>query len=266
MSTPIPVPRPPIAPPIRMPTIPPLSPTHDQVPILYVIVVYAVVIFALWNVPGARNLINPLKLFTIGWHELCHIAAAILTGGTVMRVCIDPDLGGATHVQGGMPTVILCAGYLGSTFFGGVLVMSGFDTLVAKIMSFIVGIGLLCPLVLVRDKLTILLTFCYEGLLIGFWFIDHGQALRWYTLFLGVMSVLYVIWDVADDKFFRKANDSDAAQFNMLYPSMGAHLWAIFWISFQVAILTGFVLLGIACFKLTPAQMASQAAEFLPTR
>jgi len=38
-------------------------------------VVYAVVIFGMWNIPGARTLINPLKLFTIGWHELCHIIA-----------------------------------------------------------------------------------------------------------------------------------------------------------------------------------------------
>ena len=37
------------------------------------IVVYAVVIFAVWNIPAVRNVINPLKLFTIGWHELCHI-------------------------------------------------------------------------------------------------------------------------------------------------------------------------------------------------
>lgn len=35
----------------------------------------AVIIFGFWNVPVVRNLINPLKLFTIGWHELCHIAA-----------------------------------------------------------------------------------------------------------------------------------------------------------------------------------------------
>ena len=42
---------------------------HDQT------VVYTVVIFALWNIPGARVLINPLKLLTIGWHELSHIVA-----------------------------------------------------------------------------------------------------------------------------------------------------------------------------------------------
>ena len=71
------------------------------------------------------------------------------------------------------------------------------------------------------------------------------QALRWYTLFLGVMkcvlipspsttttdrsdgpphnSVLYVVWDIADDKYFMKANDSDASQWAMLYPRIGAH-------------------------------------------
>jgi hypothetical protein len=35
----------------------------------------AVIIFGFWNVPIVRNLMNPLKLFTIGWHELCHVIA-----------------------------------------------------------------------------------------------------------------------------------------------------------------------------------------------
>lgn len=265
MATPVDYPRPSIAPKMNVTSVAPLTPSHDQVPTLYVIAVYAVVIFAFWNVPGARVLINPLKLLTIGWHELCHITMAILTGGTVTKVSIDPDLGGATHVEGGVPIMILSAGYLGSTFFGGVLVLSGFDTLVSKIMSFIIGLGLLLPLVLVRDKLTILLTFCYEGLLIGFWFIDHAQALRWYCLFIGVMNVLYVIWDIADDKYFRKANDSDATQFSLLYPKIGAHVWGLLWILFELVILVGFVLLGLTKFKYTKQQMYDQAAQFLPT-
>lgn len=33
--------------------------------------------------------------------------------------------------------------------------MAGFDTLVSKVMSFIIGLGLLLPLVLVRDKLCV---------------------------------------------------------------------------------------------------------------
>ena len=60
-----------------------------------------------------------------------------------------------TIVEGGVPAIVLSAGYVGSTFFGGVLILAGFDTLVAKIMSFVIGIGLLCPLVVVRDKLCV---------------------------------------------------------------------------------------------------------------
>lgn len=36
-------------------------------------------------------------------------------------------------------------------------------------------------------------------------------------------SILFVVWDVADDKFFHKTNDSDATQFAILYPRISAH-------------------------------------------
>uniref|UniRef100_A0A8H7XW46 Peptidase M50B-like-domain-containing protein n=1 Tax=Psilocybe cubensis TaxID=181762 RepID=A0A8H7XW46_PSICU len=170
--------RPPVAPPLSS-SLPsggsgPLTPSSDQIVVLYVIVAMAVVIFGFWNVPVVRNLINPLKLFTIGWHELCHISAAIMSGGRILKITIDPHVGGATIVEGGSPGFVLSSGYIGSTLLGGVFVLAGWDTLVAKVMSFVLGVGLVLPLVLVRDKLTILLTLCYEGLLIGFWFVDHA--------------------------------------------------------------------------------------------
>lgn len=249
----------------QAPQTPPLTPTHDQIVVLYVTVVYAVVIFGIWNIPVARTLINPLKLFTIGWHEFCHIVAAILTGGTISSVTIDPNLGGATIVEGGRPPIILAAGYVGSSVFGGVFILAGFDSLVAKILSFVLGLGLVTPLVLVRDKLTILLTLFYEGLLVGFWFIGHAQALRWYCLFVGVMNMFYVIWDLTDDKFFRKANDSDCTQFNLMFPRISAHVWACFWIMFQTGVCISFLFIGIVSFKLSTGDMNTQAAVFLPT-
>lgn len=48
---------------------------------------------------------------------------------------------------------MLSAGYIGSTLFGGAFVLAGWDTLVAKVLSFVLGVGLMMPLVLVRDKL-----------------------------------------------------------------------------------------------------------------
>lgn len=98
-------------------------------------------------------------------------------------------------MEGGSPWFTLSAGYIGSTLLGGVFILGGWDTLVAKVMSFVLGVGLVLPLVLVRDKLyvtisgarrgswltgryrTIVLTICYEALLIGFWFIDHAYVL-----------------------------------------------------------------------------------------
>jgi Peptidase M50B-like len=76
-----------------------------------------------------------------------------LTGGTIIKITIDPTMGGATIVEGGIPFFILPAGYIGSSLFGGLFILAGWDTLVAKIMSFVLALGLLTPLVLVRDKL-----------------------------------------------------------------------------------------------------------------
>ncbi|KAJ7634127.1 peptidase M50B-like-domain-containing protein [Mycena polygramma] len=248
MATPT---RPPIAPPLgslapsTLPSPASLQPSGEQ------IIAFAVVIFGFWNVPGVRHCINPLKLFTIGWHELCHITAAILSGGRILKITIDPHVGGATIVEGGRPVIILASGYIGSTLLGALFTLAGWDTLVAKIMSFVLAIGLIMPLALVRDKLTILLTIFYEALLIGFWFVDHGCALRWYCLFIGVMNVLFVIWDVADDRFFHKTNDSDATQFAILYPSTSPHQWAGIWIVFQLGVLAAFSVLGIMVFKVS---------------
>ncbi|KAF9045778.1 hypothetical protein BDZ89DRAFT_1099546 [Hymenopellis radicata] len=212
----------------------PITPTSEQIVVLYVMISMSVVIFGVWN------------LFTIGLHEMSHIIAAVLSGGRILRITIDPHIGGATIVEGGRP--------------------AGWDTLVAKVMSFVLAIGLLMPLRLVRDKFTILLTIFYEGLLIGFWFVDHASALRWYCLFVGMMNILYVIWDVADDRFFHKTNDSDTTQFEIMFPRIPQHVWATLWIMFSLTVLAGFALLGIFAFKRTTQEMYDEAAKFLPTR
>lgn len=55
------------------------------------IVVYTVVIFAVWNIPAVRNLINPLKLFAIGWHELCHImVVSVFISGAYFQNTLIP--------------------------------------------------------------------------------------------------------------------------------------------------------------------------------
>ncbi|KAG8835094.1 hypothetical protein FRC17_005215 [Serendipita sp. 399] len=129
-------------------------PAEDRrLEVIYSSVVLLIVAFAFWTFPVIRVVINPLKLFVIGWHEFCHIAAAILTGGTILSISIDPNLGGACEMEGGVASIILSAGYLGSLGLGGALMLGGWSILVAKILSFVIAFGLLMPLSLVRDKM-----------------------------------------------------------------------------------------------------------------
>lgn len=49
-------------------------------------------------------------------------------------------------MRGGIPQLTLPAGYLGSSFIGGLLVFAGFDALASKIAALILGVMLLAVL------------------------------------------------------------------------------------------------------------------------
>ncbi|KAG8900093.1 hypothetical protein FRC01_010269 [Tulasnella sp. 417] len=248
--------------------------------------VFLVLVIPFWFLPGARTIIAPLKLYVIGWHELCHMLAAMLSGGKVTSVTIDPMLGGCTRVDGGKPAIILSAGYFGSTILGGLYVLAAWHTIGAKIASFFTVVGILCPLYKVRDKLTFLLAAFWLALLVGFWFIDHASPLRWYALFLGIMHVFFALCkdytdathspplnfacfvgsgDFTDDRLFKKTNDSDCTQYALLFPKTQPHHWAVGWILFEVSVFVAFTFIGLAVFKMPTSQMNLEAAAFLPT-
>ncbi|KAG9010652.1 hypothetical protein FRB94_010129 [Tulasnella sp. JGI-2019a] len=245
--------------------VPALQPVNNQFLTLYLTAVFIVAVVAFWFLPGARTLISPLKLYVIGWHELCHLLAAILSGGKVTTVVIDPMVGGCTRVDGGHPTIILSAGYFGSTVLGGLYILSAWHTLGAKIASFFTVVGLLCPLTLVRDKLTFVLTVIWLGLLVAFWFIDHAEPLRWYALFLGIMHCFFAVLDFVDDRLFKKTNDSDCTQYSLLYPKTSPHHWALGWILFEIGVFVAFTLAGLILFKQPDWEIAREAAVMMPT-
>ncbi|KAG8785285.1 hypothetical protein FRB91_011741, partial [Serendipita sp. 411] len=112
---------------------------------------------------------------------------------------------------------------------------------------------------------TIVLTIIYEILLIGFWFIDHGNALRWYCLFLGLLTVLYPFWDLIDERFKKKQNSSDITQYSLMFPSIPRPVWTVFWSLLTTAALLGFSALGYVKFDLNSDEMYAQAHTFLPT-
>lgn len=80
-------------------------------------------VLVLPQIPMLGLLAYPLRLLTTSLHEIGHALAALLTGGQVLRIEIQPDASGVTWSAGGWRLVVTSAGYVGSTLFGCLLLV-----------------------------------------------------------------------------------------------------------------------------------------------
>ena len=67
-------------------------------------------------------IVKPMKLIAIFMHEMGHASAALLTGGKVDKIEVWQNEGGVTNFRNGWKPAIIPAGYVGVSFWGGVLV------------------------------------------------------------------------------------------------------------------------------------------------
>ncbi|KAI1324780.1 peptidase M50B-like-domain-containing protein [Xylariaceae sp. FL0255] len=232
---------------------------------LGIIALYIVVIAILWNVPYVRWSLWPFKMLVIAFHEFSHAFMAVLTGGHVKSITLDPREGGVTHMVGGRSALTLPAGYLGSSLIGALLIFTAFDIVASKIASIVLGVCFLLTLWWgKRDWLTIVTVLLAVGLLVASWFIVHAEALRFVVLFIGVMSSLYSVWDICDDLILRKVNSSDASVFAQRYGG-SSQCWGVIWSIISILFLAAGIIAGIAAFPESFAQQEKDSKNFLPT-
>ncbi|KAJ7197199.1 peptidase M50B-like-domain-containing protein [Mycena pura] len=242
-----------------------LAPNATQRTTLIVAGVYIIVIAILWHVPYLNKIIYPFKLLTVGFHEMSHAIMGVLTCATVHSIELDPDEGGATSMSGGIPWITLPAGYLGSSFIGAALIACGFDTNASKVAVIVLGVFFLITLFWARrNLLTWVLILGMVGLILLFWFVAESVALRYFVLFIGVMSCLYVLWDVIDDTIARKVNSSDASAFARICGCFPSQVWGVIWLLQAFIFFIAGILVGLAVFKESTAQQKTDAAHFLP--
>ncbi|GAA5980259.1 hypothetical protein JCM5350_000889 [Sporobolomyces pararoseus] len=218
-----------------------------------------------WNLWLARSLLFPLKLLAVSYHEMCHAVMGTLTGGKVTSVILDPNQGGATTTEGGWPFLSLPAGYVGSTTIGSALIFASFDQRASKIAA-IPAFLLLC---LVswwarKSRFTLINIGGMAGLIVFFLFVSHSVFLPFLLINIGVMNVMYSVFDQIDDLVLHKINASDVCAFQQLYPWLPAQVWGAIWTTFSLTGLTLAVLGGIAFFKDNFAEQSVNAAKFLP--
>ncbi|WWC88456.1 uncharacterized protein L201_003367 [Kwoniella dendrophila CBS 6074] len=238
-----------------------------------------------WNLPILRDFIAGLKLLTVGIHELFHLITGLICGGQVVSICIDPNDGGATHVMGLMRTTpriprnpyampsfaqtfwspsavaTLASGYIGSSIVGFLFVLlinCLVDIVASKACALVIHFGLLVPILRADHWIAFASIIACEVILIGLWFGDHGNALRFYVLFVGVMNLFYVVWDYVDERLFDKRNTSDCAQFSELlgWPTSS---WFVFWFIYDSLVFTSAIFAGICVFRKTDDQMYREA-------
>jgi len=242
-----------------------LTPNETQKITLIVAGCYIVLIAILWHVPMLAWILYPFKLLTVGFHEMSHAIAGVLTCARIYSMELDPDEGGATRMSGGIPWITLPAGYLGSSLIGAALIACGFDTKASKIACLVLAGFFILTLWWARRSLfTWILIVGMAGLIVAFWFIADSVALRFLILFIGVMSDLYVLWDVIDDTIARKVNSSDASHFAQICGCFPSRVWGVIWLIVAFLFFAAGVIVGLVVFKDDWKEQKDDSKGFLP--
>ncbi|KAG6385896.1 hypothetical protein SASPL_154779 [Salvia splendens] len=218
---------------------------HEQVVFLVTIGVFTLVILALWR----TFLLTPFKLITVFLHEVSHAIACKLTCGQVEGIQVHANEGGVTLTRGGIYWLILPAGYLGSSFWGMVLVLASTKLLTARIAAGFLILALLIVFFIAKN-------WTLRGLCIGFivfiaivWVLQEltkVRILRYVILFIGVMNSLFSVYDIYDDLISRRVNSSDAEKFAELCPCpCNGAAWGVIWGMISFIFLSASIYLGL---------------------
>ncbi|MBN2799060.1 MAG: M50 family metallopeptidase [Deltaproteobacteria bacterium] len=202
------------------------------------LIALAVLMLLFWH----HRWLLPVKMFVVLAHELGHALAALLTGGSVLEVSFGTDQGGWARTQGGNAFIILNAGYLGSTLTGLALLRLGRTPRASRIGLSAIALLLVGVAVFLMSWLSMAQVYAVlmaaAFLLLGRF---AGAGLQRFVLrALGMFSVLYALWDIADDVFTPAGSPmSDAAALAQLtyVPSC---CWGVTWIALSVGLVVLF--------------------------
>jgi hypothetical protein len=180
--------------------------------------------------------VYPLKILVVFFHELSHGLAAWVTGGSIERIELVAQQGGLCVTRGGSTFLTLSAGYLGSLFWGGVILVVAARTRHDK--WFTMGLGILLLLVtLLFIRPLVGFGFAF-GLFTGGAMVAAGRLLpeKANDLLLkviGLTSCLYAVLDIKSDILDRSYLRSDARMLAE-YTGIPTLVWGVVWILLAV--------------------------------
>lgn len=216
--------------------------TIDWKVIGILLVLFIVVVF-LWR----TIYIFPLKIFVVLLHELSHGLAAVITGGKIIKIELSAMQGGVCYTSGGLSLLILPAGYLGSMFWGALILIAASKTKIDKLISIIIGATVLAiTLLFIRNGFGFIFGAAFGAAMVLIGLFAPGFINDIMLRFIGLTSILYAILDIKDDLIARTVNGSDAYRLSELIP-LPPIVWGVIWII--IAVIVAFFALKISIRK-----------------
>ena len=171
----------------------------------------------------------PVKLFVVLLHELSHGLMAVLTGGSIVRIDIDPRIGGTCLTQGGWPFFVVSSGYIGSLLLGGTILLLAVRQRAAHILAWSIGIGvLLVTVAFVRNGFGLFFGIAFGIAMLALARYLPQRALVVALQYLGGMSALYAVVDVKEDLLTLQPRLTDAAILASM-TGIPAIVWGVLW-------------------------------------
>jgi len=199
-------------------------------------------VFLLWNTP----VVYPIKIFVVILHEFSHGFMAILTGGSIDRIEISPNEGGVCYYRGGNFFLTASAGYLGSIFWGALILLIAVRTKYDNIMGMVIGVFLvLLSILFIRNLFGFFFTIAFGLALFIICYKTSNRVADIVMRFLGMTSCLYAVIDIKDDLISRTVKISDAYRIaeSLGLPGLSVFI-GMFWIIIAFAVFFGCLILA----------------------
>jgi hypothetical protein len=206
--------------------------TRRRTRLLLGIAAFYIVLWLLWATP----LVLPLRVFVVLLHEISHAVAGLVTGGSVERIVVHANEGGATWIRGGNAFIVLSAGYLGSLLWGlGMIEVAGARPKLRR--RALAGLGvfvLVVALIYVRNLFGFVFTAAAGAALVVAGARLKPRGVASVLLVLGLTSALYAVLDIRSDILARPHLESDA---HMLAELTGIPTiaWGLLWAGLAIA-------------------------------
>jgi hypothetical protein len=209
------------------------TPARRRTELLLGIAAFYIALWLLWT----SLLVFPLRVFVVLLHEISHGFAAVVTGGTVERIVLHANEGGATYTLGGNAFLILSAGYLGSLLWGLLLIeLAGARPKLARTALAALALAVLIVAALfVRNAFGFIFTALFGAALFIAARRLSTRGVAVVLLVLGLTSALYALLDIRSDILIRPELESDA---RMLASMTGVPtlVWGALWTGAAVVV------------------------------